>query len=87
MLLINGEIYEFDYLPIYVGQYDSGHLWHYRNVTEAKEKERLLIESNMILQNLSSMDGLRELQIDEALTAELRTNGNVPSVKTGSRCH
>ncbi|MGG3940910.1 diguanylate cyclase [Peribacillus psychrosaccharolyticus] len=58
VLLINGEIYEFDYLPIYVGQHDSGHLWHYRNVTEAKEKERLLIESNMILQNLSSMDGL-----------------------------
>lgn len=56
--LTNGQILEFDYLPIYVGQHDSGHLWHYRNVTEAKEKERLLIESNMILQNLSSMDGL-----------------------------
>lgn len=56
--LTNGQIFEFDYLPIYVGQHDSGHLWHYRNVTEAKEKERLLIESNTILQNLSSMDGL-----------------------------
>lgn len=86
--LTNGQIFEFDYLPIYVGQHDSGHLWHYRNVTEAKEKERLLIESNVILQNLSSIDGLTGIanrrSFDSRITDEwkraLRQNGETLSL-------
>lgn len=82
VLLTNGQVFEFDYLPIYVNQQDSGHLWHYRNITETKKKERLLIESNKVLTNLSAIDGLTGIanrrsfdsRIDEEWNRTLRQN-------------
>lgn len=43
--LVDGRTFERDYLPVYLGSELAGHLWQYRDVTEAVEALRKLWES------------------------------------------
>lgn len=74
VLIQDGRICELDYIPIDVDGTFSGHLWHYRDITIRKQNEQKLIETNKILQGLSSVDGLTGIAnrrtFDERLQAE-----------------
>lgn len=43
--LADGRVFERDYVPVFVGEDYRGHLWHYRDVSERRQQERALAES------------------------------------------
>jgi PAS domain S-box-containing protein len=45
LALADGRTFERDYIPIFVGERYEGHLWQYRDVTQRKEDEKTLAES------------------------------------------
>ena len=60
--LVNGEIWERDYLPIYSDRIFLGHFWMYRNVSARKEAEQKVRESEeryrLLADNMLDMVGL-----------------------------
>jgi len=51
--LANGRFYERTFVPIFVDNKYSGHLWKYSDITERKNNERKLRESRLELKRLS----------------------------------
>lgn len=60
--LDNGEIWERDYIPVYSDKIFLGHFWIYRNVSERKEAEQIVRESEeryrLLADNMLDMVGL-----------------------------
>ncbi|OEH93377.1 PAS domain S-box protein [Bacillus solimangrovi] len=59
--LNDGRTFELDYIPIYIEDNYDGHLWYYRDISERKMNEQQLKETNEILRQLSSLDGLTNI--------------------------
>lgn len=63
LYLVDGKIYERDYIPIFVDDNYSGHLWMYRDITERKRAERELLKTQAELQQaLAKEKELNELK-------------------------
>ncbi|HEY9706318.1 MAG TPA: PAS domain-containing sensor histidine kinase, partial [Allocoleopsis sp.] len=63
LYLVDGKIYERDYIPIFVDDNYSGHLWMYRDITERKRAERELLKTQAELQQaLEKEKELNELK-------------------------
>ncbi|MEI7663936.1 MAG: PAS domain S-box protein, partial [Bacteroidota bacterium] len=64
--LADGRCFERDYIPTFVEQEYSGHLWKYRDITERKRAERELGESQVKYRNLveNISDVIYEIGID-----------------------
>lgn len=52
LILADGRILERDYIPIFISQNHSGHLWQYRNITEKKLSEQKIIESEKLFRQI-----------------------------------
>ncbi|NOK62810.1 MAG: hypothetical protein GFH27_549305n233 [Chloroflexi bacterium AL-W] len=54
--LVDGRVYERDYIPIYVNETYRGHLWQYRDITARKQAEQELRQYTERLQALYELD-------------------------------
>ncbi|MEM8531123.1 MAG: PAS domain S-box protein [Chloroflexota bacterium] len=54
--LVDGRVFERDYIPIYVNEKYRGHLWQYRDITERKNAEKELHQYTERLQALYDLD-------------------------------
>ena len=66
LVMKSGKILQRDYIPIFIEGKYQGHLWNYTDVTEAKESEKILLESelrNRLIMN-AALDAI--IQIDSA---------------------
>lgn len=57
VLLSDGRIFECDYIPVFVGENYTGHLWKYRDITEQETAKKLLKQNEekyrLIIQNMN----------------------------------
>jgi len=67
--LANGEYYERDFVPIFIGDQYSGHLWNYINITERKKyEERLKIQEAKYRNIIANMNlGLLEVSQNDVI--------------------
>lgn len=65
----NGDVYERDYVPIFIKEKYKGHLWEYRDITEKKDYEgHILLQKRQYQQIISNMNlGLVEVDLDEKI--------------------
>jgi diguanylate cyclase (GGDEF)-like protein/PAS domain S-box-containing protein len=62
IVLANGQIFERDYIPIFIADKYRGHLWQYRDITARKSSEKALKQQVMAVE--SAMDGIAILNQD-----------------------
>jgi PAS domain S-box-containing protein len=62
--LKNGQIYERDYIPIFLDKVYKGHLWVYTDVTEQKNAEKNLIKQEEKYRNIIANMNLGLLEVD-----------------------
>lgn len=55
LYLVDGRAFERSYAPIFIDQEYSGHLWHYRDITERKKSEEAIRELNNELQKTNQL--------------------------------
>ena len=67
--LVDGRVFERDYMPIQAGDSYRGHLWQYRDITERKRVERELNDQN---EQLRAMDKVKD-EFVALVSHELRT--------------
>jgi len=60
-ILEDGRILERDYLPIEISKDKHGHLWQYRDITDRKQTEQQLKESQIKMEHLAHHDALTNL--------------------------
>ncbi|MEI7502725.1 MAG: PAS domain S-box protein, partial [Paludibacter sp.] len=71
--LVDGQFYERDYIPTYIDDVYSGHLWKYRNITERKNAETGLkklsqaVEQSPIITYITNWEGNIEYANPKAL--------------------
>ncbi|MFN8488580.1 MAG: PAS domain S-box protein [Caldilineaceae bacterium] len=71
LTLVDGRIFERDYVPIFVDQDYRGHLWHYRDITERKRAEQTLRESEEAIRSLYAITSDQQMNFSEKLQALL----------------
>ncbi|WP_345241214.1 diguanylate cyclase domain-containing protein [Pontibacillus salipaludis] len=76
LLLTDGRTVERDYIPIYSSSNKFlGHMWNFRDVTDRKDMEKQLLESEQNYKSLAQLDGLTSIPnrryFDETLNKEL----------------
>lgn len=76
LALVDGRVFERDYVPVYLGTTFLGNLWHYRNITDRKRAEEERAETHLALTN--AMPGIsrldregRYLSVNDAYAAAL----------------
>ncbi len=69
VLLADGRILEYDYIPIFIDKKYTGHLWKYRDITEKVNARKILLQNEekyrLIIQNMNL--GLLVVDIDEII--------------------
>jgi PAS domain S-box-containing protein len=79
----DGRVFERDYAPVSVGGAPGGHLWHYREITERKHAEALIVaERNFTESLLNSLPGV--FYLFDAQGRFLRWNKNLEMVSSYS---
>ncbi len=62
--LADGRVFERDYIPIFISKDYSGHLWQYRDITEKKNAEKKLLESEKLFRHIIDNAGEIIYRID-----------------------
>ncbi|MCX6045440.1 MAG: PAS domain S-box protein, partial [Chloroflexi bacterium] len=69
--LLSGQIFERDYVPIFVGNHYQGHLWHYRDITARKQAEQTLRESELAIRSLYNITANQQMSFAQKIQALL----------------
>ncbi len=70
--LVDGQIFERDYIPIFVDNEYRGHLWHYRDITERKAVEQTLRDNEVAIRSLYLVTADQQLDFSQKIEALLQ---------------
>lgn len=77
ILMVDGRVFERDFVPLYTNNKKKGMLWMYRDISQRKQVEQLLIKQNLVFKGVANASQylLRMPDINDAIGESLAAFG------------